>query len=107
MLIDVNDKTFETEVLKATQPVVVDMWAQWCGPCRMVAPVLEKLSEKYAGKVKFCRLNVDENQKTPAQYHVMSIPNILFMKNGKVIDTVIGAAPESTLQPKVEALLKA
>jgi thioredoxin 1 len=107
MLIDVTDQTFEAEVLKSTQPVLIDMWAPWCGPCRMVEPILKKMAEKYQGKVKFCRMNVDENQKTPSQYRVMSIPNILFMKNGKVIDTVVGAVPEAVLQPKVEALLQA
>ena len=107
MLVDVTDQTFDAEVLKAAQPVLIDMWAPWCGPCRMVEPVLVKLSDKYAGKVKFCRMNVDENQKTPSQYKVMSIPNMLLMKNGKVIDTVVGAVPESALIPKLDALIKA
>ena len=107
MLIDVTDQTFDTEVLKATMPVLIDMWAPWCGPCRMVEPILKKLSDKYQGKVKFCRMNVDENQKTPSQYRVMSIPNMLFIKNGKVIDTAVGAMPEAALQSKVDALLAA
>jgi thioredoxin 1 len=107
MLVDVTDQTFDAEVLKSAQPVLIDMWAPWCGPCRMVEPVLVKLSDKYAGKVKFCRMNVDENQKTPSQYRVMSIPNMLLMKNGKVIDTVVGAVPESALTPKIDALIKA
>lgn len=105
MLIDVTDATFESEVIKSSLPVVIDMWAPWCGPCRMVEPILTKISEKYSGKVKFCRLNVDENKNTPSKYHVMSIPNIIFLKNGKVVDTAVGALPESTLQSKVEALL--
>ena len=107
MLIDVTDQTFDTEVLKATMPVLIDMWAPWCGPCRMVEPILKKLSEKYQGKIKFCRMNVDENQKTPSQYRVMSIPNMLFIKSGKVIDTAVGAMPEAALQSKVDALLSA
>ena len=107
MLIDVTDQTFDTEVLKATMPVLIDMWAPWCGPCRMVEPILKKLSDKYQGKVKFCRMNVDENQKTPSQYRVMSIPNMLFIKSGKVIDTAVGAMPEAALQSKVDALLSA
>jgi thioredoxin 1 len=106
-MIDVTDATFDAEVMKSTLPVVVDMWAPWCTPCRMVGPILEKLSGKYAGKVKFCRMNVDENQKTPGQYRVMSIPNMLFMKAGKVIDTAVGAMPEAALQGKVDALLAA
>ncbi len=105
MFTDVTDQTFDSEVMKSTQPVVLDMWAPWCGPCRMVEPVLKKLSEKYTGKVKFCRMNVDENPKTPSQYRVMSIPNMLFMKSGKVVDTVVGAVPEGVLQPKIDALI--
>ena len=107
MLIDVTDQTFDAEVLKASTPVLIDMWAPWCGPCRMVEPILKKLSDKYQGKVKFCRMNVDENQKTPSQYRVMSIPNMLFIKAGKVIDTAVGAMPEAALQSKVDALLAA
>ena len=107
MLVDVTDQTFDAEVMKASMPVLIDMWAPWCGPCRMVEPILKKLSDKYQGKVKFCRMNVDENQKTPSQYRVMSIPNMLFIKNGKVIETAVGAMPEATLQSKVDALLAA
>ena len=107
MLVDVTDQTYDAEVMKSTLPVLIDMWAPWCGPCRMVEPVLKKLSDKYDGKVKFCRMNVDENQKTPSQYRVMSIPNMLFIKDGKVIDTAVGAMPESALQSKIEALLAA
>ena len=106
MFVDVTDQTFDAEVLKATQPVVIDMWAPWCGPCRMVEPVFKKLSEKYDGKVKFCRMNVDDNPRTAGQYRVMSIPTMLFMKDGKVMQTSIGALPEAALQPKVEALLQ-
>jgi len=107
VLIDVTDQSFDAEVLKASMPVLIDMWAPWCGPCRMVEPILKKLSDKYTGKVKFCRMNVDENQKTPSQYRVMSIPNMLFIKSGKVIDTAVGAMPEAALQSKVDALLAA
>ena len=106
MVSDVTDNTFDAEVLKSSQPVLVDMWAPWCGPCRQIRPVLDKLADKYQGKVKFCAMNVDENKRTPAQYRVMSIPNILFIKNGKVEDTVIGSAPESTFVTKLEALIK-
>ena len=107
MLIDVTDQTFDAEVMKANIPVLIDMWAPWCGPCRMVEPILKKLSDKYQGKVKFCRMNVDENQKTPSQYRVMSIPNMLFMKSGKVVDTAVGALPENALQAKVDGLIAA
>ena len=105
MLIDVTDATFEDEVTKATVPVLIDMRAPWCGPCRMVEPILKKLADKYDGKVKFCRLNVDKNQIVPSQYSVRSIPNMLFIKNGKVLDTAVGALPESALQNKVDSLI--
>jgi len=105
MVTEVTDQNFEEEVIKSTLPVLVDLWAPWCGPCRMVAPVIDKLAESYNGRFKFCRLNVDQNPRTAGSYHVMSIPTLLFIKDGKVMDTVIGAVPEQTLQPKIEALL--
>ena len=105
MVTEVTDKNFEEEVIKSTLPVLVDLWAPWCGPCRMVAPVIDKLAGSYNGRFKFCRLNVDQNPRTAGSYHVMSIPTLLFIKDGKVMDTVIGAVPEQTLQPKIEALL--
>jgi thioredoxin 1 len=105
MVTDVSDQTFESEIIKSSLPVLLDLWAPWCGPCRMVAPVVEKLAETYDGKVKFCRLNVDENPQTAVKYGIMSIPTLMFFKEGQVVDTVIGAVPERTLQPKIDALL--
>lgn len=105
MVIEVTEQNFEAEVIKSTLPVLVDLWAPWCRPCLMVAPVIDKLAEKYNGRVKFCRLNVDENPQTAARYRIMSIPTLMFFKGGKVVDTVIGAVPEQALQPKIEALL--
>ncbi len=105
MVIEVSDQTFETEVIKCDMPVVVDFWAPWCGPCRMIAPVTEKLAEEYAGRVKFCKLNVDDNPEVARKYRVMSIPLLLFFKDGKQVDSILGAVPESALQPKVKALL--
>ena len=105
MVIDVSDQTFESEVIKSNQPVLLDLWAPWCGPCRMIAPVVDKLAEKYNDKMKFCRLNVDENPQTAAKYRIMSIPTLLFFKGGEAVDTVVGAVPERVLQPKIDSLL--
>ena len=106
MELEVNDQNFVEEVIKSNQPLLLDCWAPWCAPCRMVEPVIEKLAEKYQGKFKFCKLNVDESPKTAAKFNVMSIPTLLFFKDGKVEDTVIGAVPESFLQPKIDRLLQ-
>jgi thioredoxin 1 len=81
--------------------VVVDCWASWCGPCRMVAPVIEELARDYAGKVLFGKLNVDENREVSMQYEIMSIPTLLVFKNGKLVDTIVGAMPKQTLEPKI------
>ncbi len=105
MPLEITDDTFDAEVVKSDLPVLVDFWAPWCGPCRMVAPVVEKLEEKHKEKFKFCKVNVDENQKTAGQYKVMSIPTLMFLKGGNVEDTVVGAVPESTLQDKIDKLI--
>jgi len=105
MVTEVTDQDFEEEVIKSTLPVLVDLWAPWCGPCRIVAPVVDKLAERYEGKFKFCRLNVDGNPQTAAKYRIMSIPTLMFFKDGEAVDTVIGAVPEQALQPKIDELL--
>jgi thioredoxin 1 len=105
MLIEVSDQSFDSEVIKSVKPVMVDLWAPWCGPCRMVAPVIEKLDGDYDGKVKFCKLNVDKNPKTLAKYGVMSIPTLLLFKNGQVEDTIVGAVPESVLKQRIDKML--
>jgi thioredoxin 1 len=106
MVIDVTDQNFEAEVTKSELPVLVDIWAPWCRPCLIIAPVVDKLAEEYNGRFKFCRLNVDQNPQTAAKYKVMSIPMLLFFKAGQVVDTVIGAVPEQALKPKVETLIQ-
>ena len=105
MVTDVTDQDFENEVIQSTLPVLLDLWAPWCAPCRMVAPVIDKLSGDYDGRFKFCRLNIDENPLTAAKYRVMSIPTLLFFKGGEPVDTVIGAVPERVLTPKIDGLL--
>ena len=105
MVLEVNDQSFEKEVIKSEIPVIVDFWAPWCGPCRMLAPVTDKLSDTYAGKVKFCKINVDENPESSMKYRVMSIPTLMFFKDGQIKETSLGAIPENTLKPKVEDLI--
>ncbi len=89
----VTDATFEQDVLKAETPVLVDFWAPWCGPCRAVAPVLEKIAELYDGRVRIAKLNVDENQQVSMQYGIRSIPTVALFHKGEVVDGVLGAAP--------------
>lgn len=101
----VSDATFETEVLKWPLPVLVDFWAPWCGPCRAMAPVTERLAGEYAGRVKFCKLNVDENPLASQKYQVMSIPTVLLFKQGTIADMSVGAVSERELKPRIEALL--
>jgi thioredoxin 1 len=105
MIFEVNDQNFGHEVIRSETPVIVDFWAPWCGPCRMLAPVTEKLADAYSGKVIFCKINVDENPEISEKYGIMSIPTLLFFKDGKQKDSITGAVPEAVLKPKIETLL--
>jgi thioredoxin 1 len=99
----VSDATFESEVLKSSQPVVVDFWAEWCGPCRQIAPALEEIAGTLGEKVKIVKLNVDENQSTAIKYNVTSIPTLMVFKNGEMAARQIGAAPRAKLEQWINA----
>ena len=101
----VEDATWDAEVMKATQLVMVDFWAVWCGPCQMVAPIIEELGKEYAGKVKVRKLNTDENPEVAGRYQVMSIPTILFFKNGQVVEKLVGARPKRQFKEMIDSLL--
>jgi thioredoxin 1 len=98
MVEKVTDATFEQDVLKASGPVVVDFWAEWCGPCRTISPALEEISHSLNGKVKIVKLNVDENPNTTAKYGIMSIPTLMLFKNGQLASRQVGAAPKQKLE---------
>ncbi len=101
-VMEFTDQTFEQEVLKADQPVLVDFWAVWCGPCRMIAPSVEALATQYAGKAKVGKVNVDENQSTPAKYNIRGIPTLLLFKNGQVQEQLVGAASRETIEKMIQ-----
>jgi thioredoxin 1 len=103
--IAVTDSSFDAEVLRASGPVVVDFWAEWCGPCRMIAPFLEDLASDMAGKVTVAKINIDENPQTPMKYGVRGIPTVILFKDGQVAATKIGALPKSKLYDWVESVL--
>ena len=103
--IALTDENFSDEVLSAELPVLVDFWATWCGPCRMIAPIVEELSSEYEGKAKVCKLDVDTAQKTAAEFGIRSIPTLLIFKEGKVADQLIGAVPKQQITEKLDASL--
>lgn len=102
MKIDVTDGNFKNEVLESDIPVLVDFWAPWCGPCRMVGPILDELAKEMDGKVKIAKVNVDENQETASAYGVFSIPTMILIKNGKKVDQLVGALPKTELKSFIE-----
>lgn len=105
MDINVNDQNFEAEVLKSELPVLVDFWAPWCGPCKMMGPVIEEMAAAFAGKMKICKLNVDENPESASKYEILSIPALKFFKGGEVIDEMVGLQPKQMLEDKIKKLI--
>ncbi len=103
--VEVNDSDFDRMVLQSKTPVMVDFWAAWCGPCRMVEPIVEELAGEYEGKVTVARLNVDENPKTASQYGIMSIPTLLIFKDGAPVSNIVGFRPKAELQRNIDAVL--
>jgi thioredoxin 1 len=101
----VTDDTFESEVLKSEQPVLVDYWAEWCGPCKMIAPILDEIGKDYAGKLKIAKVNIDDNQATPAKFGIRGIPTLMIFKNGNVEATKVGALSKSQLAAFIDSTL--
>ena len=98
MITEITQQNFESEVLGSSIPVLVDFWASWCGPCRMLSPVVDELSEKYEGKVKFCKINVDDQPRLAMNYSVESIPTLLLFKDGRPVDKSVGVVPKSSIE---------
>lgn len=104
-VLEVTDANFDQEVLKSEQPVLVDFWAGWCTPCKMIAPAVDKMAESYAGKLKVTKVNVDQNGATPSRYGIRGIPALLFFKGGKVADQIVGYVPDEVIEEKVQKVI--
>jgi thioredoxin 1 len=104
-VLEVSDATFDREVLNSEQPVLVDFWAVWCGPCKAIAPIVDGLAATYAGRIKVAKVNVDENAATPSRFGIRGIPALLFFKGGKVADQIVGYVPQEVIEEKVQRLL--
>ncbi len=104
-ILQVTDETFENEIVKSDLPAVVDFWAAWCGPCKMVGPVVEELAKEYEGKVKVAKMDVDQNRQTPARFGIRNIPTLIFFKGGEVANTIVGAQPKTAIEEEIKKLL--
>ncbi len=104
-VLEVSDASFDSEVLQSEQPVLVDFWAVWCGPCKMIGPIVDQVAESYAGRLKVAKVNVDQNGATPGRYGIRGIPALLFFKGGKVADQIVGYVPREVIEEKVNRLL--
>ncbi len=106
-IVDLTSTAWDSEVLQSSGLVMVDFWAVWCGPCRMIAPTIEELAKEYAGKIKVGKLNTDENPEVATKYKIMGIPTVMFFKDGQKVDQVVGAVPKPQLKAKIDSLLSA
>jgi len=104
-VVEVSDATFDEEVLKSEQPVLVDFWAVWCGPCKAIAPIVDDVAAKFAGQLKVVKVNVDQNSSSPSRYNIRGIPALLFFKGGKVADQIEGWKPQDVIEEKIKRLL--
>jgi len=104
-IMQVTDENFDAEIMKSDLPAMVDFWAEWCGPCRMVGPVVEELSKVYEGKIKIAKMDVDKNRQTPAKFGIRNIPTLILFKGGEVAQTIIGAQPKSYIEGEIKKLL--
>ena len=104
-IVTVDQQNFQSAVLQSDKPVLIDFWASWCGPCRMVAPILERLASQYAGRVKVVKVNVDDNPRTSARFDAQSIPTLVILQNGTTVARLVGAQPEPVLRRRIDALL--
>ena len=101
-IVELSDSSFDSEVIKSDKPVLVDFWAPWCGPCRILAPIVEEIAESYTGKLKVGKLNVDDNQEITMRYRIRSIPTLILFKNGQALDQIIGAVPKTEIEKVVK-----
>jgi thioredoxin 1 len=104
-VLEVTDQTFEEEIINSDKPVMVDFWAEWCGPCKMVSPVVEELANQYKGKIKVASMDVDRNRNTPARFGIRSIPTLILFKGGDVVQTIVGAQPKNRIDDELKKLL--
>ena len=104
-LLQVTDETFDAEIVNSIIPAIVDFWAEWCGPCKMIAPSVEELAKAYEGKIKVAKMDVDKNRQTPARFGIRNIPTLILFKGGKVANTIIGAQPKSFIEGELKKLL--
>ena len=104
-ILEVTDDSFDSEIINSDIPAMVDFWAEWCGPCKMVSPVVEELAGQYTGKIKMAKMDVDKNRQTPAKFGIRNIPTLILFKGGEVVNTIIGAQPKSSIEEQLKKLL--